>query len=667
MSSERPAGQATDNDAQRTNTAIFQASFNSLSWSGYLRKFPGPSANIKNKIGSSLHSGSAEWDAGAILTHNTELHGRSIVTLNSETNTTVPFELDRLPVDVQHAFNKSPGSNAMDNFGIQRVQYLYGDRQWEKPGSAGDAPTFRIRTSVLGDIINSTPVYVGAPSKNTYGPGYQAFFLQANNRKSAVYVGANDGMLHAFSADTGAEFFSYIPSPLLAKLPALSYPSYQHTFYMDGNISAGEAKIAGTWKTVLAAGIGRGAKGLFALDVTRPDIPPTNGRVMFEFTDRDDADIGYILSSPAIIKIRSKNPGNGVAPAGNDDRYFIAVPNGHNASTATGDNFLFLLSLDHRPGSPWVINKDYYKLRTTSTTSSAINALTSPAIMTDTQGAATVAYAGDLQGNVWRFDFSRASNPSAIKPTIVFTAKDSSNDYQPISATPVVSYAPGGRYLIQFGTGKYLEPADAEPASFKSNSFYTLRDTLAAGYVVAGRAELTSRILSGAKVDGVSGFKSTGADFTFGVGANTSKGWYIDFPSSNLTGERSISSALLAYGNIYFNTFTPGKQCAKAGMTNSYTFGALTGKAISTTSLTGRRSTTAIVGTPLLIQNELTSGVPDSFGRRVDTQRYSIINFDNTKNRSIPTDTDQTQADFKIELKSGRLSWREIQNWQDLK
>jgi len=633
----------------------YQAGFNSSTWSGILREF---SVN-KNADGSANISTQFQWDAGKIL-NNMSPNQRKITTYNAATKTTTAFEFNSLPVEAQTIFNLSPSTGVKDDLGIQRINYLYGDRTLEQLGNTNQTLQFRVRDSILGDIVNSVPIYVGGAKKNIVGPNYQAFFEQFKNRPGTIYVSANDGMLHAFSANTGFELFAYIFSPLLTKLPNLTASSYQHDSYMDGNIHVSEAQVSSSWRTVLTAGMGSGAKGIFALDVTSPNEFMKGRGVLFEFTDKDDADIGYITSTPLIAKISIGKNSDGSA----NYQYFVIVPSGYNASNASGDNFLFLLSLNKDPNSPWRVNNNYYKLKT-SGNNSLPNALSTPGLVLNAQGAAIYAYAGDLQGHVWRFDFSKENVPSSQTPITVFTAADAENQPQPITTQPAISFAPGGGYLVSFGTGKYIEHADTIPANFKSNTFYTIRDTLADeknNHIINDRSELARRIL----VDDSTGFEVAGADFTYGNGQQsaTKKGWYVDFLHADLTGERSISKPVIAYGNVVFNTLIPNTAtCNNSGTSKSYMFDLLTGKTANPKTITGITSQIGVLGSPFIVLTRAELGERDSIGQRNNIQYYSILNFGSGE---VGTPSVISESG-KTSVKAGRLSWREIQNWQDLK
>ena len=122
-----------------------------------------------------------------------------------------------------------------------------------------------------------------------------------------MYVGANDGQLHAFDAATGQENWAYIPSAVLPNLYALADKNYssQHQYFVDGSPVVGrhlpERAVvtcsAGQWKTILVGGLNRGGKGYYALDVTDPASPA----LLWEFTD---ANLGYSFGNPVITKLK---------------------------------------------------------------------------------------------------------------------------------------------------------------------------------------------------------------------------------------------------------------------------------------------------------------------------------------------------------------------------
>lgn len=639
---------------------IFQAVSSNQAWSGSLVK-----KDLSQQAdGTVLLAKTADWDAGKLLTDQQAPTSRTIATYNYLNKQTIAFELSQLPDEIQTLFNLIPGTQITDDLGKQRVDYLRGSRDMESEHANQTGPHFKVRERVLGNIVHSTPVYAGAPTKHIVDADYSSFYEQHKTRPGTVYVGANDGMLHAFSADSGAELFAYIPSPLLKKLPQLTALNSQHEITMDGNSHVAEARVAGQWKTVLAAGMGNVAKGVFALDVSRPDQFMQGARALFEFTDNDDPDIGYITSPPFIAKIKTGSSKSGK----NNYDYFVAIQSGQHKidiqNSHQTEPFLFLLSLNKSPTTPWSKNGNYYKISINSNNGSVPNTLSRPVFILDKQRAIRYGYAGDTQGNLWRFDYT-GDSPAAIAPKIIFSAKDNANNPQPITAQPVVSLAPDGGYLVLFGTGNAKEKPNNQ------NSFYAIHDSTKNNkedYFITGRSQLARRELVPTTTDGKTGYKLIGKDFTYAASASNKKGWYLDYQQNQSDKadckEQSVSEATLGYGTIFFNTIIPsGPACNQAGPGISYRLNAITGQS-DTTNLPNAISTeTAIMGAPILITAHTLLGNRDSFGRRYNTQHYSVLNFGTDRvddqNKVIKTN--------KAILEAGRLSWREISNWQDLK
>ena len=138
---------------------------------------------------------------------------------------------------------------------------------------------------------------------------------------------------------------------------------------------------------------------------------------------------------------------------------------------------------------------------------------------------------------LWRFDFSGAPPYSS---QLLFEARDDAGRRQPITHAPRVVYAPGGGYLVLFGTGKLIEAADLAPSGFAPQSFYAVHDSAARRMVpVRGRGELARRTLSGS-----ASFAITGDEFDYGA-ADGKKGWYFDFPQAGSDGEQLAASPCL--------------------------------------------------------------------------------------------------------------------------
>jgi type IV pilus assembly protein PilY1 len=643
------------------NPFVYEPGFKSEKWSGSLLK-----KSISNNA-------LAEWDAGIILTGdfgknilaNPTLANRNIYTAKVMDNgalSTVEFKWSNgsnFNLADQISLNTNPHTGAIDNFAEERVNYLRGDRSKEikKDSGGSDIGIFRPRDSVLGDIINSAPVYYGAPAKNISGKNYSAFYTTYANRKKTVYVGANDGMLHAFDANSGVELFAYIPNALTSTLNKLTNPYYAHQSYVDGKISIKDTQINGLWKTLLVAGMGSGTKGLFALDVTNPaDFIAGNGAI-WEFTDKNDSDMGYLLAPPIIAKFRT-----GVAAGEPTYGNFVLISSGYNnydnVPNASGSGALFLLSLDKKETESWVLGKNYFKLIAPIQDVLLKNGLGAPNVVYGSDGAVNYAYAGDLQGNLWRFVFTSGTLKTAIassKP--VFTAKTNTGQIQPITVMPQIVFAPGGGYIILFGTGKYLETYDISSTNYSISSYYGILDTTYDSDVITGRAQLEPRtaILSSGSIT------LEGNKFLYGSTSGTKKGWYFDFYNSQITGERSVTSAAISGPRIFFNSLILGSDPCAGGTGRKYQLDTLTGLSDG---ITGDLSSIGLLNSPIVINVSTLTGNRNAIGnRRVTTKTTSRM----TGTGNSEGITSETTVGQDMVNRAGRISWRELQNWQELK
>jgi type IV pilus assembly protein PilY1 len=629
------------------NSFVYQAGFNSIAWSGSLKKL----ALTKHADGNVGIASKPEWDAAQSLTGQTA-DERKIYTSNvSDAKATVEFVWHGLS-NTQKAFlNTSPDDGKNDGLGEKRVDYLRGVRTLEKSQPNG---MFRTRVSVLGDVVNSNPVFVGAPAANVQGTGYQDFYAANKNRVPAVYVGANDGMLHAFNANDGRELFAYIPNALIPSLNKLTSPDYKHRSYVDGPLGVGEAMVGGHWKSVLVSGMGGGAQGVFALDVTNP---AAFGGALWEFTDADDADMGNVIGMPLIARFQS----------GGKFAYFAVVSSGlnnykddgRNAFNADAASALFLLSLDKSPSEKWARGINYFKFRLPASNPDLKNGLGAPALATDVSGTVRYIYAGDLQGNLWRIDVSSAGTLSKVRTSTqpLFVAEDVQGNRQPITMQPKIVFAPSGGYVVLFGTGKFIEPADMVADNFRTQSFYAVYDHKENIVSSFDRTSLVGRPLEKSG----DGFKISGAAFQYGNATSPGMGWYIDFPDSAHTGERAVANPVLANGTLFFNTLIPSSDdCISE---RSYALDVLTG--LSKNDVTGNLSRIAVYQSPVVIQTDAVVGTRNAIGQRTVQKQVSVVNIgtNDVTNDVAPAD----RGVFHSTVTAGRISWREIFNWQELR
>jgi len=360
-----------------------------------------------------------------------------------------------------------------------RLSFLKGDRSKE-------GTLFRKRNTVLGDMIASKPVTVrGARYLSSYaerlhpGSDYAEFVTRQRDRSPRVYVGANDGMLHGFDAATGDETFAFVPTAVFSKLHKLTGKSYQgahHQFYVDGSPVVADVYIGGEWRTVLIGTLRAGGKGLFALDVT----DPAGIKLLWEFQDNSIPNsnavrLGYSFPQPTVARLH-----NG--------KWAVVTGNGYD-STNKNNGKAALLIIDMETG------KLTKSLEVTGAEGVA-NGLSAPKLADfNADGVADFAYAGDLQGNLWRFNltpedmaapYTRQENETntaeigfkvsySNKP--IFKAVTASGARQPITAAPsIIRHPTLHGYLVVFGTGKYFEEGDKDGSS-TTQSIYGIWDT----------------------------------------------------------------------------------------------------------------------------------------------------------------------------------------------
>ena len=396
------------------------------------------SANIQFKANE---NGISHWDSG-----------RKIITYTNGTNQ-VPFRWNNLTQAQQDALNAATIFQ-QSALGEKLLNFLRGDRSQETPKGP-----LRQRYSVLGDIIHSNPQYVGPPNaapSGDYATKEYANFKRSNKSRDArIYVGANDGMLHAFDAKTGNEVWAYIPSMLIPRLSVLADPFYTHRYFVDGTISVRDVLIGNNWRTVLMSGMSSGAKGLFALDVTDPNLSSESSqskkdtKVMWEMDGRND-DIGYIFGAISMAKL-------------NDGKWYAVFGNGVNS--ANGAAKLMLREIGGN------------NLITISTNSGAPidpNGLSAPTLVdTNQDGTVDIAYAGDLNGDMWRFNLEGKRSANWKVDYKVYDGIES----EPISTAPdVVKHSKSG-YMVLFGTGQLYQVKDLNDPLYKRQGIFGIRDT----------------------------------------------------------------------------------------------------------------------------------------------------------------------------------------------
>ncbi|MCK7549845.1 pilus assembly protein [Marinobacter koreensis] len=550
----------------RTESLGFFAGFRSEDWSGTL-------------MGYSFDQGKEIWNAETKLA-NTAPADRTLITFNQSEGVKLKFassgSLSNLSTAQQDALNADPTlSSSQDNLGYQRLAWLHGDtnantafRSRKTKDKSGASVT-----RLLGDIINANPQFVGktnygfARLPGTEGSSYGSFRSTTDyqNRIDALYVPANDGILHVFNSETGSELFGYIPGELLlprgsntyARISELMKPSYSHKYFMDGTPRVQDAYIdkdgngSPEWRTILVGTMGAGGRTVFALDVTDPGSFSPADDVLWEFTNNN---LGYGVSEPQIARLEN---GQWVAIFGN----------GYNG--ASNQSSLFVVDL--ADGS---LVKE---IQTGTGSSTSPNGLAAPTITSfpETDAITRYAYAGDLLGNVWRFDLTGTKNNNNWSATKVFSATSPNGDTQPITVAPRVALNPSANdeLVIAFGTGSFMRSGDE--GDYGIQSLYAIQDDLSASNL--DRGDLLEQTIT--KQEDITVNKASGnGTNSFTVRQTSSNkltkesGWYLDLVYSNYKeGERVISRATFPFGvnpdRVRFTSVIPDDDPCGSGRT----------------------------------------------------------------------------------------------------
>lgn len=468
-------------------------------------------------------------------------------------------------------------TQAIANNGEAMLAFLRGQTGNENAGAIATADkAFRDREHALGDTVNATPAFVKVPRFNftdNVSPEYAQFKSNNASRQGALYIAANDGMLHALNSDNGAEMWAYVPKAVMPNMHKLADKNYsaKHKYFVDGSPQTMDIFAAGGWKTIVVGGLNAGGRGYYALDVTTPASP----KVLWEFCHDatlcsvSDSDLGYTYGNPVIAKL----------PSG---QWVVMVTSGYN-NVAPGNGKGYLYVLNATTGA--ILQKVSTGVGDTGlpvddaakTGPSGLAKISAWADLGDLDATATHVYGGDLFGNLWRFDMS--SSPATV--TKVASLKEPGGAAQPITTKPELGKVPGVTERVVFvGTGQYLGEPDLADA--KKQSIYAIRDT---GTTYTNpRTVLTPRTIS-----------QGGANATIAGGSVdwANGGWYADFPESK---ERVNIDPQLVLGTLVVATATPsGNSCSVGGTSWIYQFDFATGLAVPGMSSVGQQNSAGLI------------------------------------------------------------------------
>ena len=526
------AALTTNTKTLGANSRVYQSTFNTQDWSGELKAY-----TVNTMTGNVDPYSPPYWTTKFSLSVPA-MHG-ALLTWNDATNNGVLFDWSNISNSQRTALVNSDAVN------------------WLKGNDVANPAGFRNHSAngLMGDAMNSNLLYVGAQdygysqlpaTGNTGASTYNAFVAATAARTPMIFVGTNDGMVHGMNANTGLELMAFIPSGVYEewndtnknyikdagetekKLFNLTQENYEHRLFVDGDATASDVFWGGSWKTYLVGALGAGGRSVYALDIS--DTSFTASDVQWEFSH---AELGRTYGKPIIARFA-------------DNQWYAVFANGLDSTSDIASVFVVNLA---NPA-------DYHILFTDAGDTASANGMMTVQIKLNAQRTATTIYAGDIQGNLWKFDVSLAGAFPA--GTQLFSATDPTGIKQAITGGITLGEHPDGLgTMLYFGTGKYFENTDK---SFSANSapqvdsFYGVLDTGSDNHLK--RSELEQQVFAN------EGYAARSTS-TNAVHYSSQWGWYIDLMvGATKLGEKVVTAPVLDDDRIIFSSIIPGgDQC----------------------------------------------------------------------------------------------------------
>ena len=616
------------------NNFAYGALYRSGFWSGDVLAY-------KIDVTGGTRSQIENWSAKDKLdTRNLATDDRTIYFMGSG-NTLQPFKwanLGALQSNFQGATAESklvqfPQMNAAQKtaaMGPKLIDFLRGDRSAESYAKGDVNKLYRTRDSRLGDIIGSQPLYVSKPQRKYKDTGYASYRVAQMDRKPMVYVGGNDGMLHAFYAETdltkkmtvGAtqvpvaarEAWAFVPTAVMPEMPRLASTDYEstHRYFVDGSPVSADIQVGTTWKTILVGGFNKGGKGYYALDITNPEAP------VGLWDTSSISTMGLSFGKPMI----SKMP---------DGTWAVFLTSGYN--NADGKGRVYILNAN-----------DGSMIDTLTTTGSGLKELNN--FVKDPAGdnTTTLFYGGDVEGNVWRFQWDYDISRYTMKKVVQLTS--SGGVAQPITTRIelVQGQAGGSLPRILVATGKLLGINDLTSTS--QQTIYGFDDTengFSSG--VSLRSTLKESVLEDVTAANGTRTRRLRCASATNICSDSTKGWFVELPT---TGERVNIDLRLAGATLVVSSNIPSNEPCVSGGTGwinylNYQSG---GPVTSPTGDWGPAGQAIDEG--LIMGNDLSSTRDGNVTSHVSPSQFPKLPID----IKIPTSNPKP--------KGKRVSWREI-------
>ena len=459
-----------------TDDRLYRGKFMPLDWHGYLECYSLPYAEGDSPI----------WEAGSILSRRSPSDRRIFTALG----------------DREYDFTASQAPS------LRAAMMVATDAETENLinwGRGEPLSAYRSRKGwLLGDIIHSTPVVVGPPTGFAATESYQTFREANQNRQKIVYVGANDGMIHAFDAEYGTEEWAFVPEFALPTFEAMADSGYCHKYSCDQTVSVKDIKVDGVWRTILISGGREGGAEIYALDITDPRSPS-------------------VMWQSALPNGMSFHSEVEMVSVGGTPMAMV----GSGLDNTTGEAWLYVFDLS--------TGRELGRVPRLSQDPSTRNKTTKPAFVdVNLDGEVDLVYVADLLGSVYRLETGGSDDPSRWRVTELYSGN------QEITADPVAAFGPNGSIYLYFGTGAYLE--DPDMTSVGQNSFICVFDLN----------------------DGTTVWKSDLANQTSTIhDMGRSRGWYVDLWNSEA--ERVTETSVVVAETVIFTSFAPSGAACQAG------------------------------------------------------------------------------------------------------
>lgn len=466
------------------------------------------------------------------------------------------------------------------------------------------ANSYRLRPSVLGDIVNSQPVFVGKAQFGYQDAGYATFVGTQDGRRGQVYVGSNDGFLHAFDAATGDEKWAFTPQITLNKMYKIADNNYSgnHQYFVDGKITVGDIYDGTKWRTILVGGLGAGGAAYYGIDITNPDTP----KVLWEFTN---AKLGFSFGNPIITKLA-------------DGSWVALVTSGYN----NGDKGqLFVLN-------PVTGAVKYTIATAASANDSGLAKMANWVINSSQDNTTQYVYSGDLDGALWKFTLGATSGTVAKFADIG----------EPMTTKPIVAAVTSGSFTVPVviqGTGQYLQNSDKGDNT--KRSLFALKDdgVLHTAIKGANSASYVEQTLSAVGANNRTATNKA-MDWT------AKRGWFVTFLDA---GERVSIDPKLQLGTLIVPTNVPSltpTACSAGGYAWNNYFDVLSGSYVKSTSVNPTNAVSTRIGNALVVGINVV--------RLPNGKLISIITTSDNAHPVVTTPTGGGGGTIK------RVSWKEI-------